>query len=71
MAAIEKYFTLSAAKPIIVSSDNYVIDGHHRWLAAVNVGGDIDIMQANVRVGDLLSAIRKFPKTFTKDINQT
>lgn len=70
IGAAANYHTLSNAKPIIVSSDNYVIDGHHRWLGALNVGGDITIMKANVKVDDLLTAIRKFPKTFTKNINE-
>lgn len=70
IGAAANYHTLSTAKPIIVSADNYVIDGHHRWLGALNVGGDITIMQANVKVEELLTAIRKFPKTFTKNINE-
>lgn len=69
--AVDKYKTLATAKPIIVSSDGYVIDGHHRWLGAVNVGGDIAIMQASVKAKELLDAINEFPKTFRKNINQT
>ena len=69
--AVAKYKTLAQAKPIIVSSDGYVIDGHHRWLGAVNVGGDIAIMQASVKAKELMDAINKFPKTFNKNINQT
>lgn len=71
VGAAAKYSTLKDAKPIIVSKDNYIIDGHHRWLGAHNVGGDITIYQANVKVDDLLKAVREFPKTFTKNINQT
>jgi hypothetical protein len=69
--AVDKYKTLATAKPIIVSSDGYVIDGHHRWLGAVNVGGDIAIMQASVKAKELMDAINQFPKTFNKNINQT
>jgi hypothetical protein len=69
--AVAKYKTLAQAKPIIVSSDGFVIDGHHRWLGAVNVGGDISIMQASVKAKELLDAINQFPKTFNKNINQT
>ena len=69
--AVDKYKTLATAKPIIVSSDGYVIDGHHRWLGAVNVGGDISIMQASVKAKELLDAINDFPKTFNKTIDQT
>lgn len=69
-SAAQNYTSLHKAKPIIVSSDNYIIDGHHRWLGAVNVGGDINIYKANVKVDDLLDAVREFPKSFTKNINE-
>jgi|TARA_R110001632_G_scaffold40505_5_gene101576 uncharacterized protein (DUF1015 family) len=62
--------TLGKAKPLIVSSDNYIIDGHHRWLAAKNVGGSIDVMQSNVKVKELLKHVYSFSKTFTKGINE-
>jgi hypothetical protein len=71
VGAAANYGTLSKAKPIIVSKDNYIIDGHHRWLGSYNVGGDITILQANVKVDELLKAVREFPKTYTKNINQT
>jgi hypothetical protein len=68
--AIGNIETLGKAKPIIISSDNYVIDGHHRWLAAKNVGTNIDVMQASAKVDELLKAVHSFPKSFTKTINQ-
>ena len=70
VGAISKIKTLGTAKPLIVSSDNYIIDGHHRWLAAKNVGGTIDVMQADVKVKELLKNVYSFPKTFTKNINE-
>ena len=52
--------TLGKAKPLIVSSDNYIIDGHHRWfskktLVESNTNGyDIDtnndIFSENIKV---------------------
>jgi uncharacterized protein (DUF1015 family) len=69
--AVGKIKTLGTAKPIIVSSDNYVIDGHHRWLAAKNVGTSINIVQANVKVKELMKSLYAFPKTFTKNINES
>lgn len=70
VSAAANYETLYKAKPIIVSSDNYIIDGHHRWLGAYNVNGQINILKANVKVDDLIDAVRKFPKTYTKTINE-
>ena len=70
VGAISKIKTIGTAKPLIVSSDNYIIDGHHRWLAAKNVGDSISIMQSNVKVKELLKHVYSFPKTFTKGINE-
>ena len=70
VGAISKIKTIGTAKPLIVSSDNYIIDGHHRRLAAKNVGDSISIMQSNVKVKELLKHVYSFPKTFTKGINE-
>ena len=70
VGAISKIKTIGTAKPLIVSSDNYIIDGHHRWLAAKNVGDSISIMQSNVKVKELLKHVYSFPKTFAKGINE-
>ena len=70
VGAIAKIKTLGQAKPLIVSKDNYIIDGHHRWLAARNVGENIDIMQADVKVHELLKHVYSYPKTFTKKIHE-
>ena len=70
VGAIAKIKTLGQAKPLIVSKDNYIIDGHHRWLAAKNVGLDIDIMKADVKVRELLKHVYTYPKTFTKKIHE-
>lgn len=55
-------------KPLIVSSDNYIVDGHHRWLAAYNLDQDIPIMQFNIPIRQLLQLIRDFDHTTYKDI---
>ena len=48
-------FTKALKEPIIVSSDGYVVDGHHRWAALVAYdianGGDGDI-EMDVKVVD-------------------
>lgn len=55
-------------KPSIVSSDNYIIDGHHRWLAALNTGTDVDIFKVDIPGKKLLQLVKDFPKTTYKDI---
>jgi len=68
--AMGRIKTIGQAKPLLVSSDNYIVDGHHRWLAARNGGASIPIMQSDVKIKILLRAIKKFPKSFTKTIDE-
>ena len=55
-------------KASIVSSDNYIIDGHHRWVAALNTGQDVDIIRVNMPAKELLQLVKDFSKTTYKDI---
>lgn len=54
-------------KPSIVSRDNYIADGHHRWLASVNGGRrDYPIYRVDLPIKKLLKIMFKFPKTIRK-----
>ena len=53
---------------LLASSDDYIIDGHHRWLAALNSGDPVRILRANVDGNELLSLTLKFPRVYFKDI---
>lgn len=55
-------------KPVIASSDNYIVDGHHRWLGAVNTRSQVSVIRADIPISKLLGLVRKFPKTYYKDI---
>ena len=57
-------------KPIIVSADHYVMDGHHRWLALLNLDSSdtIPVYFIHARALDLLSAMKEYPKSFTKSV---
>ena len=55
-------------KRIIVSKDNYVMDGHHRWLAHVNAGKDIGVYQVNANAKDLIDMMHEYPKSYTKKL---
>jgi Protein of unknown function (DUF3626) len=54
--------------PMIVSSDNYIIDGHHRWAARValdsadNRLGDYElpVLRADIKIVDLLREANEF-----------
>lgn len=55
-------------KRIIVSKDNYVMDGHHRWLAHKNAGRDIDVYQVNANAKDLIKLMHEYPKSYTEKL---
>jgi len=55
-------------KPVIASSDNYIIDGHHRWLAALNTNQSVLIYRVSMTADKLLQHMLKFSKTYFKDI---
>ena len=49
-------------RPVMVSSDGYVVDGHHQWLAAQAAGEQVPVIRLAAPFTQALSAIRKFPK---------
>jgi hypothetical protein len=52
--------------PILLSKDNYIVDGHHHWAAAVGIGlkheTDINlpVLRVNMRILPLLQEARRF-----------
>jgi len=58
------------AKPIITSNDDYVIDGHHRWLAAVKLGKNIKSRVIDMTADDLLAFLKNKPYVETKKISE-
>jgi hypothetical protein len=55
-------------KPLIVSSDFYIIDGHHRWLASYNQQETVPIVKFSLPVRKLLQLVRDFKHTTYKSI---
>lgn len=47
---------------IIISSDNFIIDGHHRWLAALNISPSkqVEVVRANAKGKEVLQLTLKF-----------
>jgi len=60
---------LYAGKPVMVSRDEHLIDGHHRWyaLGLMQEDVDLDIVMINLDVEDLLEIMKEFPKTSFKE----
>jgi len=68
MKQIRKQLAGEPRKPVIASQDNYIIDGHHRWLVAWNTKDSVDVFKVNMDADKLLALVKKFPKTTYKDI---
>jgi len=72
LSAVNKLLKTNSSKlkkPIIVSSDNYVIDGHHRWLAALNKNREskVNVIKSSIPVKQLIKIIKGFDKVVFKD----
>lgn len=48
---------------VLVSSDGYVLDGHHRWLARAEAHQPVWAIQFDAPIGRLLDAVMQFPGT--------
>jgi len=58
-------------KAIIVSKDNYVIDGHHTWIAHVNLNKPMSVSQVDVGAKELFNLMHEFPKSYTKTVRES
>jgi len=69
-ANIEK-MKQSPLKPIIISKDGYVVDGNHRWLAAMNAGVKIPAYRISIKGMKLLNLTNKYPKVVNKAVGES
>lgn len=60
-------------KPILVSNDNYILDGHHRWLAALNTNKDkkIPIVKLSSNILDSLRLAKTTPGVEYRSMSDT
>lgn len=57
-------------RPILVSKDNYVVDGHHQWAAKFsNPTEAIPIIRLDKEIMPLLLEVSRFPSSGVKDEN--
>lgn len=69
------------AKPIIISNDNFIIDGHHRWYSVTSNNNEsymnnknsvkknlnfINVTMINLRVSEIIKRIKSFKYNFNK-----
>ncbi|WP_295487860.1 LPD38 domain-containing protein [uncultured Pseudomonas sp.] len=50
-------------RSILVSSDGYVLDGHHQWLAAREQGADVKVLRLDAPMAELLPMAKEFPSS--------
>ncbi len=58
-------------KPLIISNDMHVLDGHHRWLALIHrdAKAKINVVKVDIPMKDLLEIAKKYPKVVYKKID--
>lgn len=52
---------IGGSRDVLVSSDGYVLDGHHQWMAHRQLGTDIPVLRINAPIRELLAAANEFP----------
>ena len=57
--------------PIIVTEDNYILDGHHRWKAALQAGVGIEINRVCIPFEDLFEFVDRKLYVKYKEINES
>ncbi len=60
-------FQRKAAKPLIVSSDHHILDGHHRWAAQklLDAKKETQVHRVDMKMPKLLELARRFPGSTT------
>lgn len=53
-------------RSILVSNDNYVLDGHHQWLAAREKGEPVNVIRLNAPIEQLVPLAKEMPSTETQ-----
>lgn len=59
-----------STKPIMISGDGYVVDGHHRWLAAIAARKKMTVIRIEAPIKEILKQIEAYPKVFNKNIHE-
>lgn len=50
-----------ADRSVLVSSDGYILDGHHQWVSALSSGESVQAIQFDAPIKELLFAVHQFP----------
>lgn len=58
------------SSPILTSKDDYVIDGHHRWLAHKNINKPIEVNKIDLPVDELVDLMHDYERSYTKKLHE-
>lgn len=53
---------------IVISNDNYILDGHHRWIVALNKKQKLRVIQVDLPILELMRMAKSFENTTYKPI---
>ena len=48
-------------KPVLISGDNHLLDGHHRWKASIELNRKIKFIRIRLPAMKALDVLRKYP----------
>lgn len=55
-------------KPMIISKDNYILDGHHRWYQAMMSDEKLHVIRVSVPMKELLKITKTYPNVSYKEL---
>jgi N12 class adenine-specific DNA methylase/predicted ABC-type ATPase len=56
-----------ADRSVLVSSDGFILDGHHQWVAALSSGDSVQAIQFDAPINKLLVEVHQFPSVQRSD----
>lgn len=58
-------------KPFLISKDGFILDGHHRWLAMLQIDRKVTVeaFQVGLKARDAMDVLRAYPRVLFKDKN--
>jgi hypothetical protein len=63
--------TAALDKPMIISKDGGILDGHHRWIAnKMNENDKVNVIKCNCSMRDLIELGHEFDGSFVKSIKE-
>lgn len=57
--------------PLLTTTDGYVVDGHHRWLAGKDIGKEtLPVIECDCDLKSFLKIAHQYSKSFTKSVHE-